>query len=105
MNPQALTLYDVLVRNAGAQHGDLALVTETGEERTFGRLLERVDRLGMGLAARGLEPGDRIAILAQNFAAYFELYLACARQGVVAYPFNWRWSGEEVSRLLERAAP
>ncbi len=105
MNPQAFSLYDVLVRNAQAQRDDLALVTEVEEERTFGKLLERVDRLGSGLAARGLAPGDRIAILAQNFAGYFELYLACARQGVVAYPFNWRWSGEEVARLLERAKP
>jgi acyl-CoA synthetase (AMP-forming)/AMP-acid ligase II len=105
MNPQTFGIYDLLARNAVAQKDDLALVTEIGEERTFARLLERVDALGSGLAARGLAPGDRVAILAQNFAAYFELYLACARQGVVAYPFNWRWSREEVARLLERARP
>src|SRR5687768_6663543 len=105
MDPHAFTLYDVLARHAAAQRDDLALVAEHGRERTFGELRERIDRLGCGLAARGLVAGDRIAILAQNFAAYFELYLACARQGLVAYPFNWRWSGEEVARLLERAKP
>ena len=105
MGPQTFSLYDVLVRNAQAQANDLALVTETGEERTFSHLLQRVDRLGSGLAARGLVVGDRVAILAQNFASYFELYLACARQGLVAYPFNWRWSAGEVERYLERATP
>jgi long-chain acyl-CoA synthetase len=105
MDPHSFTVYDVLARNAQAQRDDLALVTEDGRERTFGELRERVDRLGCGLATRGLVAGDRIAILAQNFAAYFELYLACARQGVVAYPFNWRWSIDEVERLLQRAKP
>jgi acyl-CoA synthetase (AMP-forming)/AMP-acid ligase II len=104
-NPQRFTLYDVLTRNAEAQGRDLALVTETAEERTHGQLLERTDRLGSGLAASRLEPGDRVAVLAQNFAAYFELYLACARQGLVAYPFNWRWSAEEVARYYDRAKP
>jgi long-chain acyl-CoA synthetase len=105
VDPRAFTIYDVLARNALAQGGDLALVTEDGRELGFAELRGRVDRLGCGLAARGLVAGDRVAILAQNFAAYFELYLACARQGVVAYPFNWRWSADEVERLLERAKP
>ena len=103
MEPHAFTLYDVLARNAEAQRDDLALIAEDGSARTFAELRARVDALGSGLAARGLAEGDRVAVLAQNFAAYFELYLACARQGLVAYPFNWRWSVEEVERLLERA--
>jgi long-chain acyl-CoA synthetase len=105
VNPQTLTLFDVLARNAETQRDDLALVTETGEQRTFGELRARVDALGSALVARGLAAGDRVAVVAQNFAAYFELYFACARQGLVAYPFNWRWSPEEVARLLERARP
>ena len=105
MNPRSFSLYDVLVRNAQAQPSDLALVTESGDTRTYSQLLPRVDALGSGLAAAGLEKGNRICILAQNFAAFFELYLACARQGLIAYPLNWRWSGDEIERMLERAKP
>ena len=105
MNVWNFTLYDLLVRNATAQSGDLAMVTEDGVERSFAELKTRTDSLGSNLVAAGLTNGDRIAILAQNFATYFELYFACARQGLIAVPFNWRWSGEEILRMLERARP
>lgn len=105
MAPHDLDLYDVLERNARAFGRRTALVTETEEERSFAELLSRVDRLGAGLAAAGLGPGDRVGILAQNSAAFVELLLACARQGCVAYPFNWRLKPEEISRILERGRP
>jgi acyl-CoA synthetase (AMP-forming)/AMP-acid ligase II len=46
-----------------------------------------------------------VCVLAQNDAAYLELYGACARQGIVAYPINWRLTGPEVERVVERAQP
>ncbi len=49
--------------------------------------------------------GDRICVLAQNDAAYLELYGACARQGLIAYPINWRLTAQEVERVVERARP
>jgi acyl-CoA synthetase (AMP-forming)/AMP-acid ligase II len=103
--PHDLDLHDVLERNARAFRERTAVVTENEEERSFGELLRRVDRLGSGLAAAGLAPGGRVAILAQNSAAFLELLLACARQGCVAYPLNWRLKPVEVARLLERGRP
>src|SRR5205823_9631502 len=58
-----------------------------------------------GLAALGIAKADRICILAQNDLAYLDLYGACARQGIIAYPINWRLTGDEVERVVERAAP
>ncbi|HXH84360.1 MAG TPA: AMP-binding protein, partial [Candidatus Tectomicrobia bacterium] len=58
-----------------------------------------------GLAALGVARGDRLCILAQNDLAYLDLYGACARQGFLAYPINWRLTAEEVERVVERAAP
>ena len=103
---QNFTLYDVLVRNATAFGDRLALVTEDGEERSFAELRERVDALAAGLDGLGLEVSDRLAVLAQNSAAYVELYLACARQGIVVYPINWRLQPGEIEMLVrERAKP
>src|SRR3982751_5807705 len=65
----------------------------------------RVDALAGGLDALGIAKGDRICILAQNDPGYLELYGACARQGIVAYPINWRLTAPEVERVVERAAP
>ena len=105
MHVQSFTVYDILVRNAGCFPDRCAVVTETGDTLAFGGLRERVDSLATGLAEAGLAKGDRVLVIAQNSVAYFELYFACARQGIVAYPLNWRLSADEVARSCERARP
>jgi acyl-CoA synthetase (AMP-forming)/AMP-acid ligase II len=77
------------------------------DERTlsFRQLRQRVDELAGGLAGLGIGPGERVCVLAQNDTAYLELYGACARQGIIAYPINWRLTGPEVERVVDRARP
>ena len=104
MAARDLTVYDIFARGA-ALHGAAPAVYQGERELTFGALRRRVDALAGGLASQGLVKGDRICVLAQNDLAYLELYGACARQGIIAYPINWRLTGEEVERVLERAAP
>jgi acyl-CoA synthetase (AMP-forming)/AMP-acid ligase II len=98
------TVYDLLERNAQLHAARTAVIFE-GRRQSFAGLKARVDALAAGLAGAGLRKGDRLCILAQNHPAYLELYGACARQGILAYPINWRLSGEEVGRVLERARP
>ena len=105
MHVQSFTVYDILGRNAGCHPGRPAVVTEEGETITFSALRARVDSLATGLAEAGLSKGDRVLVIAQNSAAYFELYFACARQGIVPYPLNWRLSADEVARSCTRARP
>src|SRR5262245_38828251 len=104
MNAHRFTVYDMLARGA-AVHGPAPAVIEGDREISFRDLLGRVDALAGGLARLGLAKGDRVCILAQNDAAYLDLYGACARQGIVAYPINWRLTAGEVQRVVERAAP
>jgi len=101
---QGFTVYDIVARGA-AVYGAAPAVIQGERTVTFGELRRRVDALAGGLAALGLGKGDRICVLAQNDLAYLDLYGACARQGIIAYPINWRLTGEEVERVLERAAP
>jgi len=101
---RALTVYDMIAR-AAALHGGHPAVIQGERQWTFRQLLERIDALAAGLAGLGLAKGDRVCILAQNDVAYLDLYGACARQGIVVYPINWRLTAEEVERVLERAAP
>jgi long-chain acyl-CoA synthetase len=104
MNPHAFTVYDMIVRGA-AIHGEAPAVLHGERARSFRELRQRVDALAGGLAGLGIVKGDRICILAQNDPAYLELYGACARQGIVAYPVNWRLTAAEVERVVDRAAP
>ena len=104
MGAQSFTVYDMLARGAALSRDAPALI-QGPRQWSFRQLLERADALAAGLASLGLAKGDRICILAQNDVAYVDLYGACARQGIVAYPINWRLTAQEVERVVERAAP
>jgi acyl-CoA synthetase (AMP-forming)/AMP-acid ligase II len=104
MGAHDFTVYEMIVRGA-LVYGDAPAIIAGEQQISFREFLRRVDALAAGLAALGLRKGDRICVLAQNDVAYLDLYGACARQGIIAYPINWRLTGEEAERVLERAAP
>lgn len=104
MSVHAFTVYDMIARGASV-YGDAPAVIQDGHSLSFGEFKRRVDDLAAGLLALGIGKGERVCVLAQNDAAYLELYGACARQGVIAYPINWRLTEQEVERVMERAAP
>jgi long-chain acyl-CoA synthetase len=60
--------------------------------RTWGELGERVPRLAAGFRSLGLQPGDRLAVLALNSDTYIELFFAAAWAGLVLVPLNTRWA-------------
>jgi long-chain acyl-CoA synthetase len=104
MGVRDYTLYDFLRHNAAYAGVEPAVIDNQGTT-TYRQLLERVDRLSAGLARRGISKGDRICILAQNSAAYLELYGACAKTGAVAYPLNWRLTSQEIREVINLADP
>src|SRR5438094_7670238 len=104
MDVHGFTVYDMIARGAFV-HGDAPAILHGDRELSFREFRRQVDALAGGLLALGIGKGERICILAQNDPAYLELYGACARQGIVAYPVNWRLTAQEVARVVERAAP
>jgi long-chain acyl-CoA synthetase len=99
-----MTLDEIVRRNALRFARKPALIADSGA-CTWAELNERVDRLTHALRGRGLERGDRVAILLGNCAEYFELYFACARGGFVAVPLNFRLNAEEARQILAHADP
>ena len=63
---------------------------------TFAQLADRIGRQGAALQARGVGPGDRVALLAPNDDALITLLNACWWLGAVACPLNVRWSVPEL---------
>ncbi len=104
MGAHRFTVYDMIARGA-LVHGDAPAIILADREVSFREFQRQVDALAAGLAALGVSKGDRMCILAQNDVAYLDLYGACARQGIIAYPINWRLTAPEVERVIERAAP
>jgi acyl-CoA synthetase (AMP-forming)/AMP-acid ligase II/uncharacterized membrane protein HdeD (DUF308 family) len=52
----------------------------------------------------GLEPGDRVAILAYNCIEWMEIYIALAKAGLVAVPVNFRLLASEIQYIAEHSS-
>jgi acyl-CoA synthetase (AMP-forming)/AMP-acid ligase II len=63
--------------------------------RCWDEFATRVARLAGGLRSIGVEPGDRVAILALNSDRYLEAYAAVPWAGAGVVPLNTRWSAAE----------
>ena len=68
---------------------------------TYGAFAERVRRAAGLLAAQGVGPGDRVALMARNGLAYFDVYLAAAYLRAAAVPVDALL--EVAGRRLQRA--
>lgn len=95
---------DMLV-NAGKRFGAVPCVTDGSRSHSFAETHERAGRLAEAMRARGLVPGDRIAILAHNELEYTEIQVACQRAGLILVPMNYRLSLPELAYIIEDCAP
>lgn len=69
--------------------------------RVWSETADRVARIAGGLSEAGVQPGDRVAILALNSDRYFELFYAIPWLGAVMVPVNTRLAPPEVRYVLE----
>ncbi|GLQ38791.1 AMP-binding protein [Rhizobium albus] len=82
-----------------------ALRDHDGRRITFAELDEIVRAMADELATRGLRPGDRLLILAENCAALVALIMAASRLDAIAVPINARMTEHELRRIAEHADP
>jgi len=67
--------------------GDRALISR-GQATTYAELRRQVGELRHGLVGLGIEPGDRVALVAPNNWFFVVSYLAVLGVGAVAVPLN-----------------
>jgi acyl-CoA synthetase (AMP-forming)/AMP-acid ligase II len=94
-----------LLRLHAAQTPGAPCLTFMGETLSFFEMDARASRVANALSARGVAPGDRVAIIARNAPAHFELLFGCAKAGAIFLPINWRLSAREIAGILADAAP
>jgi O-succinylbenzoic acid--CoA ligase len=94
---------DWLRQRAAISPNRLALIVE-GAQLTYAQLDARVETAGQRLHADGVRPGDLVALLAHNSAAYAIAVHAVARDGAVLLPLNTRLAPAELAWLLKDAA-
>lgn len=78
------------VRSLASTSPDLVAIRAEEGSRTYGELVERIDRVGHVLRALGLVTGDRVAVLMKNRLEYPEIDLGIATSGFVRVALNSR---------------
>jgi acyl-CoA synthetase (AMP-forming)/AMP-acid ligase II len=94
-----------LLRNQAALRPDAPCLTFGDETLSFGEMNARASRAANALAAQGVQPGDRVAMIARNAPAHFEMLFACAKRGAIFLPMNWRLSAREIAGILADSTP
>ena len=96
-----------LLRYAAEIHsaGEIVSVRTEGDlhRQTYAETFKRTAQLAHGLAALGVQQGDRVATLAWNGYRHFELYYAISGMGAVCHTINPRLSAEQMLYIIGHA--
>jgi malonyl-CoA/methylmalonyl-CoA synthetase len=75
------------------------------EQFTFGDIDARSNRTANLLLAKGFTAGDRLAVYLENCVEIIDLFLACAKTGIIFVPVNILYKEREMSHILSDADP
>lgn len=89
----------------GRDHALFLQNQQTGENISYGAFFANAEKMAAVLQAKGVQPGDRVAVQAPKTQAMLELYLGAVLAGAVFLPLNTAYTGAEVSYFLSDATP
>src|ERR1017187_7887830 len=104
MDWSSISVFGDAVRAVATAFPDKAALVSEGHSLTFNDSNLRMNRLANGLAARGVRPGERVAVLSRNRLEAFEAYGA-SKAGLVVLPLNWRLARDELLHPLADGEP
>ncbi|MFQ5517005.1 MAG: AMP-binding protein, partial [Acidimicrobiia bacterium] len=91
------TIAAMLAVNSRHHCSRTAVVSASGS-LSWGEVADRSARLATALRKRGLQPGDRLALVSDNCSEILETYYAAALSGVIAAPTSTRAHPDELAR-------
>lgn len=97
-----MNLGQVLKVNARKFPNTIALKDRT-RQFTYPELNTRVNKLAHSLLQKGLQKGDKVAVLMENSIEIVEIFLATAKTGLVIVPINFRLVGPEVAYIVNNS--
>jgi long-chain acyl-CoA synthetase len=96
------TLATLLV-HAGERYGERLAAKSSNGQRTYSRVLENAARVANVLRERGLEPGDRVAMMLENRVEAVEVLTGITVGGFVIVPVNGQFKAAEVDHVLKNS--
>ena len=100
MSKMGMTVASHVAHNAARFPGKAALIQE-GRSLSYAELDARSNRIANAIIARGIRPGDRVAILMGSCIEWVILYVAIGKAACTAVPFNYRLTAREIAVVLE----
>jgi acyl-CoA synthetase (AMP-forming)/AMP-acid ligase II len=91
---------DIATNNARRYPQKRALV-DADRVHTWTQVNDRACRLAGYLATRGLEPGERVMVIARNCIEWPEISFGLAKAGLIAVPVNIRLAPDEVAHVRD----
>lgn len=101
-NTHSQTVYDTLRRTA-ARHPAKLAVKQGERSWSYREFHELSLRIAAGLEDIGIQPGDRVAILSRNSAAFAAARYAVAALGAVLVPVNFMLNADEAAYVLNHS--
>lgn len=93
------------LRRAKSIFADRLAIIDGEQKFTYGDFYSRAARLSGGLLDRGIQEGDRIAVLASNSHVMLEVHYGVPLANGVIVPLNTRLSEAELAEILVDSAP
>ena len=96
-----------ILRHAAALWGDAEALSfdASGETLTFIEFDRRTDAIAVGLAAAGIQPGDRIAICSGNVALFPLAWFATMKVGAIMVPLNTSYRADDARHIFDLTEP
>ncbi|ADD04948.1 acyl-CoA synthetase [Natrialba magadii ATCC 43099] len=98
-----LLVTDFLDRARRHYSDEEAVVSTTGERYTYAKFGDRADRFSAVLQGRGIEKGDRVAVLDPNTHYQLEAAYGTMQLGAIHTPLNYRLTPEDYAYILNDA--
>ena len=105
MKPVKPMTIDRWIDAAAARTPEKPAIVFEGRGMTYVELASRIEDRARGLAASGIDRGDRVAWYGLNHPEVFILLFACARLGAILVPINWRLAQAEVAEIVADCTP
>ncbi|MFI9617017.1 long-chain fatty acid--CoA ligase [Streptomyces sp. NPDC052023] len=92
-----------ILRESATRHPDRTAVVENGNRITYHELWQEALRFAAALRARGIGPGDRVAVLLPNSADFPRAYYAVLAVGATVVPVHALLVADEIGFVLRHS--
>ena len=100
MTKMGMSVSSHVAHNAGRFPDKAALIQE-GRSLGYAELDRQSNRIANALLAKGVKPGERVAMLMDSSIEWVVYYVGINRAGCTAVPFNYRLTARDIATVLQ----